>query len=45
MMKTRSNVSNRKSIVKLSFKTDDFDKNFNFKESTYETDVNEFLLS
>lgn len=45
MMKTRSSVSNRKSIVKLSFKTDDFDKNFNFKESTYETDVNEFLLS
>jgi WD40 repeat protein len=45
MMKTRSNVSNRKPIVKLSFKTDDFDKNFNFKESTYETDVNEFLLS
>ena len=39
LIKSKScGISYRKSMPKLSFKNDDFDKNYHFKESTYETE-------
>ena len=40
LMKTKSSIVNKKS-GKLTFKSDDFDTNFRFKESTYETEHSE----
>ena len=42
LIKSKScGISYRKSMPKLSFKNDDFDKNYHFKESTYETENTE----
>ena len=40
LMKTKTNIINRKS-GKQTFRSDDFDTNFRFKESTYETEHSE----
>ena len=40
-VKKSLNSSYRKSMPKLSFKSDDLDKNYHFKESTYETENTE----
>ena len=44
LSKKSVNSSYRRSLPKLSFKTEDFDKNYHFKESTYETENTESNL-